>query len=380
MSWESGHVVLDDLEALLARFVAFPSDARPRRRRAVDRPRARRRRVRVHTPAGAPLTGEGTGKTRTLEVLALVVPNPLHAVNISAAALYRLVADRQPTLLLDEADTYLGDHGREAARRPPRADQRRPPSRRDRLPRRGARQGRQGRRVPRLRSLRARRHRRPPRHDPRPLDHRPDETARTARDTSSRSASDSSEAEAEIAARPDRGHGPREHADELRDAWPDMPDGITDRAADVWEPLIAIADRAGGDWPDRARARRRRDQQRPARTRPQPRRPTPRRLPAHLHRPRSRQAHHRDARPGAHRPRRVTLGRPPRQADRRARRRPPAPKYDVRPGDHRFADGIPTGYRIEDFHDAWQRYLTPVAPVAHVAHPATGDKRPECCP
>jgi hypothetical protein len=36
-------------------------------------------------------------------------------------------------------------------------------------------------------------------------------------------------------------------------SWPDMPDGIEDRDADVWEPLLAIADLAGGDWPERAR-------------------------------------------------------------------------------------------------------------------------------
>ena len=35
--------------------------------------------------------------------------------------------------------------------------------------------------------------------------------------------------------------------------WPDMPDGIEDRNADVWEPLLAIADLAGGEWPERAR-------------------------------------------------------------------------------------------------------------------------------
>ncbi len=33
-----------------------------------------------------------------------------------------------------------------------------------------------------------------------------------------------------------------------------MPPEITDRAADIWEPLLAVADAAGGDWPDRARA------------------------------------------------------------------------------------------------------------------------------
>lgn len=32
-----------------------------------------------------------------------------------------------------------------------------------------------------------------------------------------------------------------------------MPPGVTDRPADVWEPLLAIADAAGGLWPARAR-------------------------------------------------------------------------------------------------------------------------------
>jgi hypothetical protein len=35
--------------------------------------------------------------------------------------------------------------------------------------------------------------------------------------------------------------------------WPELPPNVTDRAADSWEPLIAIADAAGGDWPKRAR-------------------------------------------------------------------------------------------------------------------------------
>jgi putative DNA primase/helicase len=39
----------------------------------------------------------------------------------------------------------------------------------------------------------------------------------------------------------------------LRDARPELPDVLGDRAADVWEPLLAIADLAGGPWPDRAR-------------------------------------------------------------------------------------------------------------------------------
>ncbi|WP_308252953.1 DUF3631 domain-containing protein [Pseudonocardia sp. ICBG601] len=37
-------------------------------------------------------------------------------------------------------------------------------------------------------------------------------------------------------------------------AEPVMPEQVTDRAAEVWEPLLAIADLAGGHWPDTARA------------------------------------------------------------------------------------------------------------------------------
>ena len=39
----------------------------------------------------------------------------------------------------------------------------------------------------------------------------------------------------------------------LRDARPELPQTLSDRAMDVWEPLLAIADVAAGDWPTRAR-------------------------------------------------------------------------------------------------------------------------------
>jgi hypothetical protein len=42
--------------------------------------------------------------------------------------------------------------------------------------------------------------------------------------------------------------------DELAFARPELPEDLLDRAADSWEPLFAIADLAGGDWPERARA------------------------------------------------------------------------------------------------------------------------------
>jgi hypothetical protein len=41
--------------------------------------------------------------------------------------------------------------------------------------------------------------------------------------------------------------------DEATEARPDMPAGVEDRNADMWEPLLAVADIAGGEWPARAR-------------------------------------------------------------------------------------------------------------------------------
>jgi hypothetical protein len=39
----------------------------------------------------------------------------------------------------------------------------------------------------------------------------------------------------------------------LGDARPSLPGRLDDRQQDAWEPLLAIADLAGGDWPERAR-------------------------------------------------------------------------------------------------------------------------------
>ena len=45
-----------------------------------------------------------------------------------------------------------------------------------------------------------------------------------------------------------------DHAAEIGEARPDLPDDLNDRAADIWEPLIALADLAGADWRQKARA------------------------------------------------------------------------------------------------------------------------------
>jgi Protein of unknown function (DUF3631) len=47
--------------------------------------------------------------------------------------------------------------------------------------------------------------------------------------------------------------GVHRHADTIPEA-PELPEGVTDRPADCWEPLVAIGDAAGGRWPVSARA------------------------------------------------------------------------------------------------------------------------------
>ena len=37
--------------------------------------------------------------------------------------------------------------------------------------------------------------------------------------------------------------------DDAAAARPEMPEGVADRQADAWEPLLAVADLAGGEWP-----------------------------------------------------------------------------------------------------------------------------------
>ena len=50
------------------------------------------------------------GKTRLLAILKQLVFHPLEAANISAASVFRVIDWAHPTLLLDEADTYLPEN------------------------------------------------------------------------------------------------------------------------------------------------------------------------------------------------------------------------------------------------------------------------------
>jgi hypothetical protein len=254
MTWpdlpDSGADLLDDVEAFLARFVVYPSEA-----------------TRVahvlwvahtwfmdewdSTPRIAFLSPEpGSGKSRALEVTEPLVPRAVHAVNVSAAYLFRKVSDDDgaPTVLYDEADTVFGPKAKE------NEDLR---GLLNAGHRKGATAGRcevHGKKVSTVdypaycavalaglndlpdtimtRSVVVRMRRRSPNEQVEPW----------------RMRTNGAEGE-QLGARL------REWSSGVRGAvrWPEMPPGIEDRNADVWEALLAVADLAGGNWPERAR-------------------------------------------------------------------------------------------------------------------------------
>src|SRR6202040_793295 len=51
-----------------------------------------------------------SGKTTLLEIISMLAPRSLSASNITAAALFRVIESFKPTLLIDEADTFLRDN------------------------------------------------------------------------------------------------------------------------------------------------------------------------------------------------------------------------------------------------------------------------------
>ncbi len=150
-------------------------------------------------------------------------------------------------------------------------------------------------------------------------------------------------------------------AEQLTGYWPEMPPGVTDRPADVWEPLLAVADAAGGPWPDRARDACTwlvRGQRRP---RHQPRHPAPGRPARHLRRHPGHD-HRRHPDPAA-RPGRRPVGRPQRPAARRPRPGPPAGPLRDHPrqgqGRRPLTPGLP--------RRAPRRRLDPLPPAAYPA-------------
>lgn len=245
-------VLLDQVEAWYRRFVAYPSDhARfahvlwTAHTHCLDAFEA--------TPRMAFLSAEpASGKTRALEVTELLVPRPVAAVSVTPAYLFRKVGDEagRPTILYDEIDAVFGPKAKdnEEIRAMLNAGHRRS-GMAGRCVLKGNKQVTEE--IPAFcavamaglgvvpdtittRSIVVRMKRRGPNDTVEAFRRRVHEVeAGPLRDKLEQLC-------AEI-------------AEELQGAWPDMPEGVADRDADVWEPLLAIADAAGGHWPERAR-------------------------------------------------------------------------------------------------------------------------------
>jgi len=185
------------------------------------------------------------GKTTCLSVLMRLVWRPLSAANISPAALFRVIEASRPTLVIDEADAFLGDH--EELRGLPNSGHTRETAfvirtvGDDHEPRSFSTWWAKvlaliGRAPDTLEDravvLPLRRK-------------RPDERVKTLCDAKPQTFTD-------LARRCRR--FVEDHQDAIVQARPEMPSGLHDRAADNWSSLLALANLAGGDWSVRARA------------------------------------------------------------------------------------------------------------------------------
>jgi Protein of unknown function (DUF3631) len=351
---QNGAQLLGEVHAYLRRFVSYPS-AEAHVAHTLWIAHAHLMDAFESTPRIAFLSPEpGSGKTRALEVSGTLVPRPVEAVNVTAAYLFRKVGseDGRPTMLYDEIDTVFGPKAKdnEEIRGLLNAGHRR-----------GAVAGRcvvRGKTVlteeiPAYcavalaglgqlpdtilsRAVVVRMRRRAPNEAVEPYRHRVHAPQGEA-----------------LRERLERWATTVVH--EVRDAWPAMPDGINDRDADVWEPLLAVADAVGGDWPERARVA-------AVSLVTLSKESTPSlglRLLADLKTVFGTSEtmstdqilgalHHLDESPWAE-----IKGKPLNDRGLAARLRP----YDVRPKVLRFHDTTCRGYSRADLVDAWQRYL-----------------------
>jgi len=111
-----GAALLDALEATFLRHIVLPDGAAPALAlwttwtHVYDS-------FNVAPRLALPSPEKRCGKTLALSVLQCVCPRAILASNISPAATFRIIEKGKPTLLIDEADTFLHDN-EEASRRP----------------------------------------------------------------------------------------------------------------------------------------------------------------------------------------------------------------------------------------------------------------------
>jgi len=186
----------------------------------------------------------GCGKTTLLDILHRVVVRPLLAGNVSTAAVFRVVEVVRPTLLIDEADTFLpgndelrgvlnSGHRRGGSVVRVVGEENEPREFSTFSPAAIAMIGNlPGTLADRSISITLKRK-------------RPDEVVENFRH-------DRTEELDRLARMCARWAG--DNIGRLRGADPAVPANLYNRAADNWRPLLALADAAGGDWPERARA------------------------------------------------------------------------------------------------------------------------------
>jgi putative DNA primase/helicase len=103
---EPGHLLLDSIRDVLTRYVVLPELAAEALALWVVHTYAFTLRE-VTTYIGVVSPEKRCGKTTLLELLGRLANRSLTAANISPSALFRVIQDTQPTLLIDEADTFL---------------------------------------------------------------------------------------------------------------------------------------------------------------------------------------------------------------------------------------------------------------------------------
>jgi hypothetical protein len=107
-------MILDDLEKYLGRFVIYPSEHVSRVAHVLWIAHTHLIDAFEFTARLAVVSAEKKeGKSRLIDVTKQLVRNPISSMNITPAALYTAIKEREPTLLLDETDNLFNGDDKE---------------------------------------------------------------------------------------------------------------------------------------------------------------------------------------------------------------------------------------------------------------------------
>jgi putative DNA primase/helicase len=256
--WEQpvdGTLLLNELAGILRRFVVLPKWAPEALALWVVHTYAYDLRE-VSTYVGVESPEKRCGKTTLLSVLSEMVNRPVVAANISSPAFFRVIEEARPTLVIDEADTWL--QGNDELKGILNSGY----TRKTAFVVRVAQWGRSGEPGVEMRDRGRMGLVRYSCWCPKvmaAIGRLPDTLAdrciliRMQR-KGGREACERLRSLAVLALRRQCARFVRDNARGIAEARPELPAGLNDRAGDIWEPLLALADLAGGDWPGWARA------------------------------------------------------------------------------------------------------------------------------